>query len=177
MPTKTLVSIVALAMAVATATQARAGAWSSVASGCVLQSDANTPNLAIQSAVYGLVAFADGKSGDIKLTCPVQGTFGAGSAFFLTFYNDNGFAGSVDHCYIRADFLRTNLDNIEIGGDLGSITTEHQIFTGRSVLVGALSEFVDFSRNYYWVDIELFRDSPSAICNPIVVGTFLSQPE
>lgn len=173
-----IVSILLLALTVVTATQARADvAWSSVASGCALQTDANTPNLASTSADFGTVTFASDQSGTIKLTCPVQASFNRqGNVFVLTFANNNGFDGSVDHCYIKADFWRRALtpsSPFELLEDIGTITTQGRVFDGPTTLTGGLLSSLNFNSSYHWVDIELFRDSPTAICNPAVIGTFL----
>jgi len=176
---KTYVSMFTLtvAMIVATTTQARAQVWSSIASGCVLQSVGQ--NLASVSAVSGTVSFKAGKHGDIKLTCPVQSVHdivpGLAYNFVITFYNDHGFDGGVNHCYILADLLRSNLNNVEAGGDLGNIAAANQSFVGRQTLDRFTIETLDFSTSYYWVDIQLHRDTATAACNPTLVGTFVQQ--
>jgi hypothetical protein len=174
---KTCVSIFALAFALTLATnQARAQvAWSSIASGCVLQTSGQ--GLASVSAVFGTVSFKPSSSGNIKLTCPVRATHqitpSAVNDFVITFYDDHGFDGGVNHCYITADLLRSNLNNVEGGGDLGTIAAANKSFTGRQTLDVATSEILDFNTSYYWVDIQLHRDASTATCNPTLVGTFL----
>ena len=171
--TKTSASILVLALSLVAATQARAVPWSSIASGCVLQSDG--ADRAYVDAAFGTVSFAPAGSGHIKLTCPVRSPVSASvNALALTFYNDHSRDDGVDHCYINADLLRSNLDNNERGWDLGWIRTAGRSYAGRQLLYGALSEALDFDVSYYWVDVELYRDSDTAPCNPAVVGTFLT---
>jgi hypothetical protein len=72
-PNQSILAI-ALVFAVAIASQARAQvaapvAWSSVGSGCVLQSAGES--LASIDAAHGTVSFKTGTGGDIKLSCPV----------------------------------------------------------------------------------------------------------
>ena|SRR2546423_144672 len=167
------VMTLALTLLVAAAANAQQP-WSSIASGCV-------PDLASKSlidAAHGTVTFGTGKSGHIKLSCPVQGVFNIHpqdvNDLVLTFYNDGGFVGGVNHCTIQADLLRSNLNNVEHGGDLAAISTSGQSYSGRHTLDRGLSEPLDFSTSFYWVDINLFRDSGSASCNPAVVGTYLN---
>jgi len=171
-----IVSILLLALTVATATQARAQVgWSSIARGCVY----DTTNLASIAVFQGSVFFSADGSGHIKLICPVQGIFGVPQNFVndlvITFYNDNGFEGGVDHCSIEAHLFRTNLNNIEAGADITTITTAGRAFTGRQTLDRGLPEFLNFDTSYYWVDIDMFRDSGSATCHPEFVGTYLTQ--
>jgi hypothetical protein len=171
-----LYTLFALALTCPTATQARATvAWSSIASGCVLQSAGAT--LALIDAAYGTVTFAPNKAGDIKLTCPVQSLHqvaaNAVNNFEVTFYNNHGFDGGVNHCYIQADLLRSNLNNIEAGWDISRITTAGRPFTGRQTLDTGVPEKLDFDTSYYWVDIQLHRDLATATCDPLLVGTYL----
>jgi hypothetical protein len=90
----------------------------------------------------------------------------------MTFYNDHGFDGRVDHCSITADLLRTNLNDIEAGTDIATLTTTGTTDVGRQT-VGKEVGPLDFSTSYYWVDIDLFRDTAVATCNPVIVGTHL----
>jgi len=170
---KRWMSVLALAISVASAAPAWANVeWSSTASGCVLQS--GSADLASVSAVFGTVTFADGMSGHIKLTCPVQKPLSASAnALFVTYYNDHSRDDGVDHCYVYADLLRTGL-NSELGGDLGWVHTDGQFSFGRQMVFALLSEPLDFNNNYYWVDVDLYRDAGDAVCNPVAVGVILN---
>jgi hypothetical protein len=146
-------------------------AWSSVDSGCVVQSAGK--NLASIDAAHGTVSFKTGAAGDIKLTCPVRSLHqvapNAVNDLQITFYMNN-----VNQCFIQADLLRTNLNNVEAGASLATIDTEDYFFSpGRQMLNQSLSEPLDFNTSYYWVDIQLHRDSPTVMCNPLIVGTNL----
>jgi hypothetical protein len=148
--------------------------WSSIAAGCV----PDRPDLAAVDANHGTVSFAAKKSGVIKLTCPVtfavQPSFATILNFGLTFYNDQGFKGNVDHCAIQAAFLRSNLNNVEGGLDIVDLGASGRSFTGRQVLVSNVAPLMDFSTSYYWIYVQLSRDSATATCNPTLVGTFLT---
>lgn len=175
---KTQMFVFALALTFGAATQAAAQGfgviWSSVAAGCI----ADKPNLANVDAAHGTVAFGNGRSGVIKLTCPV--TFAAqpsGGVLTLsfTFYNDHGFEGGVNHCSILASLLRTNLDNVEAGLDIIDVATGNSAGTGRQTLTStSVAPLMDFATSYYWVYIQLSRDSAGATCNPVIVGANLS---
>jgi len=91
----------------------------------------------------------------------------------VTYYNDNGYVGGVNHCTIRVDVLRSDLDSIEHGADISSYSTAGTSSTGRATKGASLTESLDFDTSYYWVDIDLYRDSNTATCNPVVVGTYL----
>ena len=163
-----------------TAVQSQAQiSWSTPAAGCVVQTDNQAA--AYFSAVYGTVSFAPGGFGDIKLTCPVPFlsylSYYAGppNQLVITYYDDNSFAGGVNHCYIFADLLRSNTNNQERGADLANVRAANNSTSGRQILGGGVSEVMDFQNNYYWVDIQMHRDSPNAACNPVLVGTYLNQ--
>jgi hypothetical protein len=145
--------------------------WSSIAAGCVPEQ----PALAAVDANHGTVSFAPQKSGVIKLTCPVtfavQPSFANILSFGLTFYNDHGFEGNVDHC---AALLRSNLNNVEGGLDIVDLGASGRSFVGRQVLVSNTAPLMDFSTSYYWIYVQLSRDSATATCNPTLVGTFLT---
>jgi hypothetical protein len=169
-----------LALMAATAVESRAqGNWNMPASGCVVQTANHAA--AYFNAVYGTVDFAPKKYGDIKLTCPIPflsyQTYlnGQPNQMVITYYNDNGFVGGINHCYIAADLLRSNTNNQEAGGDLSSLNTANTLTSGRQTLGAGLSEQMDFLNNYYWVDIQLHRDAPNAACNPTLVGVYLNQ--
>src|SRR5262249_28562934 len=96
-------------------------AWSSVDSGCVVQSAGES--LASIDAAHGTVSFKTGAAGDIKLTCPVQSLHqvapNAVNDLQITFYMN-----TVNQCFILADLLRTNRNNVEAGASLATINTE-----------------------------------------------------
>lgn len=171
----TFILAVILALAAGTATQAQAQvAWSAIASSCVVQTGGQ--NLAYLNAEYGTLSFAPTKHGDIKVSCPVpflNGQYPYADELSITFYDDHGFDGGTNHCYILADLLRSDL-TLERGWDLATVAAANQSFTGRQVLSAVLSETMDFQSDYYWVDIQLHRDSSKATCNPTLVGTFLN---
>jgi hypothetical protein len=167
-PNQPILAIV-LVFAVATAGQAVAQvAWSSVAAGCVLQSAGES--LASIDAAHGTVSFKARAAGDIKLSCPVASLHQVApnliNDLHITFYM-NG-----NQCFILADLLRSNLNNVEAGASLATINAGHSFPPGRQELNQSLSEPLDFNTSYYWVDIQLHRDSPTA-CNPLIVGTYL----
>jgi len=172
---KTALVVLAVAISSTAVTHARAQvAWSAIASSCTLMTNGET--LANLDAVFGTVNFAAGKAGDFKLTCPIH-ALPEGAAvpndLAITFYDDNDFIEGRNHCFISADLLRSNLNNIEHGGDADTISTVNYPASGRSNLNRLLMEKLDFSTSYYWVDVQLHRDSPTARCNPVFVGLYL----
>jgi len=128
------------------------------------------------SAVFGTVSFAAGAYGDIKLTCPVSAlpVGQAPNGLTITYYDDNAYDGSNNHCFIYADLLRSNLNNQERGWDIAYVRAANQATSGRQTMTGALTEYMNMQSSYYWVDIQLHRDAPHAACNPTLVGTYLS---
>jgi hypothetical protein len=148
---------------------------SNIAAGCI----ADDPVRASFDANHGTVGFARAASGHIKLSCPVRTALSAPTSLnpsplqlWMTFYNDNAVVRGTKHCSITADFLRSNLNNIEAGADIVTISTPNLPLSGRQVLFAPVGQ-LDFSTSYYWVDVDLFRDSPAAACNPTLVGVFL----
>jgi len=148
---------------------------SSIASGCV----SDRPNVVRIDGAHGTLSFQDRASGHVRLTCPVSSALSTPTSnsprplqFSMTYYNDHGFEGGVTHCSITADFLRSNLSNIEGGADMATMTTTGSAHVGRQTLATPVPA-LDFSTSYYWADIDLFRDSPSARCNPLLVGIYL----
>src|SRR5579862_6103017 len=142
---KTRLTTFALTLVLMTATAVKSKAqaqgnvlWATPASGCVTQTAGQAS--AYFSAVYGTVSFAPGQYGDIKLTCPVPFLsylslyYGQPNALVITYYNDHGSDGGVNHCYIAADLLRSNLNNQERGGDLVSLNSANQPPSGRQTL-------------------------------------------
>src|ERR1700722_8886736 len=123
-----------LALAAGTAKHAEAQVvWSSIASSCVVQTAGQ--NLAYQDAEYGTLSFAPTKHGDIKVSCPVhflndQYGYPYSNSLGITFYDDHGFDGGTNHCYILADLLRSDLTH-EQGWDLGTVAAANKSFTGR----------------------------------------------
>jgi hypothetical protein len=159
------------------AAPAAAQIWSAVASGCVLDST-SVPKASLNSG-FGTVSFKGTKLGSIKLTCRVSGTFGTGTGPYdnlgmtISFYDTDG-TGTA--CSVRASLLRTNLNAEERGRDIvgfdsntGSVVTEPG--TGRSTGHVVVPEDVNFGTSYYWVQLELVRNSTS--CNPVAVGAYL----
>src|SRR5262245_12081609 len=129
----------ATVLSFATLTHARANfIWSQSGSTCVVA----TPNLASIDANHGVVSFAPGKSGLLKLTCPVttlntyalnHGTT-VNLAPSIAFYNDNGIVGGVAHCSLLMDFERGDFF-LERGADMSDAgtsvpTTGHQVISG-----------------------------------------------
>jgi hypothetical protein len=170
--------LLGLTLTVGTATEATAQGfgviWSSVASGCV----ADKPNLASIDAAHGTVAFGNRQSGVMKLSCPVTSAAqpdGGVLTLSFTFYNDHGFDGGVNHCTILTSLLRTNLNNLEGGADIVDVATPNGATTGRQTRTSsAVAPLMDFGTSYYWVYIQLSRDSPTATCNPVIVGVNLT---
>jgi hypothetical protein len=148
---------------------------STIASGCT----ADDPTRASFDPTHGTVGIANRASGHIKLTCPVRAALASPTSLIssgqrqlsMTFYNDNAVIRRIKHCSITADFLRSNLDSTEAGADIATIATGNQP-PGRQTLSTSVGQ-LDFSTSYYWVDVDLFRDSPGAACNPALVGVFL----
>src|SRR5262249_8235538 len=104
-----------------------------------------------------------------NLTCPVQMNYAPNAlAMYMTFYNDN----SNGHCNIQADLLRSNINSVEQGGDLGTITTSGSPTFGRHVFAAALRETIDFDTSFYWFDVDISRDATLS-CNPQLVGVYL----
>lgn len=152
--------------------------WSSAGSGCTV--DAVSETLALISPTYGTVSFAPNKKGDIHLTCPIpflSNAYGQTTpgALKLTFYNDHGFDGNANHCFLDAALLRSNL-YVEQGNTITEIATTNANYFGRQVIAGYIPEVIDFQSSYYWVDVWLHRDSATATCDPTFVGTFLEPP-
>jgi hypothetical protein len=149
---------------------------SAIAAGCTADDSRRTSF----DPTHGTVGFAKGASGHIKLTCPVRAALSSPTSLnpspqrqlSMTFYNDNAIISGIKHCSIAADFLRSNLDSTEAGADIATIATANQPLSGRQTLSTPVGQ-LDFSTSYYWVDVDLFRDSPVAICNPALVGVFL----
>lgn len=153
--------------------------WSSTASGCIPDPAALAAGLVNFDIAHGAVYFAAGKSGHIHLTCPVTAISASAvspTESVITYYNDFGFSGGVNHCVIQVDVLRGNLDNVEHGAELASYSTGGVATTGRQITYHPLSEMLDLDSSYYWVDIDMFRDSGRARCNPLFIGTFLDGP-
>jgi hypothetical protein len=148
---------------------------SNIAAGCV----ADDPRRASFDPTHGTVGFARAASGHIKLACPVRAALSGPTSLnpgplqlSMTFYNDNAVDRGMQHCSITADFLRTNINSIEAGADIATISTGNQPLSGRQIRSAQVGQ-LDFSTNYYWVDVDLFRDSPTVVCNPTLVGIFL----
>src|SRR5215831_14580096 len=139
--------------------------WSLTASGCTVQTDGQAA--ASVSAVFGTVSFAAGAYGDIKLTCPVSAlpVGQAPNGLTITYYDDNAYDGSNNHCFIYADLLRSNLNNQERGWDIAYVRAANHATSGRQTMTGYLTESMDMQSSYYWVDIQLHRDAPDAACN------------
>jgi hypothetical protein len=159
------------------AAPAAAQIWSTVASGCTLDSASVAKGSA--NSGFGTVSFKGTKLGSIKLTCPITATFGSGPGPYdnlgmtISFYDTDG-TGSA--CAVRASLLRTNLNAEERGRDIvgfdsntGSVVTEPG--TGRSTGHVRVPEDVNFGTSYYWVQLELVRNSTS--CIPVAVGAYL----
>lgn len=148
-------------------------AWSSIASGCVLES--TSVARATTNAVFGTVSFKGTSKGTIRLTCPVTVPIHTSSATFLNvnYYDPDG-AGTA--CSVKAFLLRTNLDELERGNTIvgfdsntGASITEPG--TGRSRGFVFIPEALNSSAHYYWVDLELSRSATT--CNPTAVGTHI----
>ena len=179
MRNQSLTAVLAATLALCAGTAARAQGvpnafLSTIASGCV----PDRPDLAHIDMNFGTVSFAPNRRGLIKLTCPVtfvvQPSFANVLSVGLTFYNDHGVEGGKDHCAIQASFLRSNLSNVEGGLDILDFGTGGKAFLGRQSLTSNnVAPLMDFSTSFYWVFIQLSRDSASAACNPVLVGTYL----
>ena len=147
--------------------------WNATGSSCVLQSD--SVSLAYQSAVYGSVSFLSNKSGDIKLTCPVPFTRSSIQNNGLDWPDlhityDNGSGGG---CYVWADLLYGRVDSQFFGGDLGWIRADAAT-SGKATASTGLSGSMDFTQYYYWIDVQLHRDTPTTNCNPNFMGAYLT---
>jgi hypothetical protein len=156
---------------------ASAQIWSSIASGCVL--DSSTAAKAEVNSGFGTVSFKGTKLGRIRLTCPISGIFVGGAGPYgsvgmtVSFYDTDG-RGTT--CGVQAALLRSNLDAHEGGRDIvdfdsntGTVFTEPG--TGRSTGHVGVPETLYDGGGYYWVQLELVRSSTS--CNPLAVGVHL----
>lgn len=91
----------------------------------------------------------------------------------VSFYDPDG-VGTA--CAVRFHLLRSQLEALERGRDIvefdsntGTVSTEPG--TGRSTGHAAVPEAIDFRTSYYWVQVELVRNSTA--CNPVAVGVHL----
>src|SRR5262245_32828255 len=171
-----LLAPLALAAVLSTAEIAHADtftSWSSIAAGCVPDSATTTAGLASTSAVFGTVGFASGKTGMIRLTCPVTAFSrnSSGANVLLVTYVDPD--GASTGCQVRAHLLRTSVDTSGLGNTIVSFDSNTRNTTGRSVAWVSIPEQVNYDANYYWVDLELIRSS-SASCNPAGIGVQLT---
>ena len=151
--------------------------WSKMAAGCVLDS-ASAAKAGVDSG-FGTVGFKGAKLGRIKLTCPLSGLFISPGGpldsvgMTISFYDTDG-TGTA--CSVRASLLRSDLGAHEGGLDIvgfdsntGSVVTEPG--TGRSIGSVFIPEAINFGASYYWVQLELVRNSTS--CNPLAVGVYV----
>lgn len=146
------------------ANEASADSWSSIASGCVLE----TPSAARAqvSAVFGSVAFAGSSLGVIRLSCPITVSTVQANTMLVSYYDPDGAAGT---CQIRAYLQRTGLFS-EAGGTSAAFASTGPA-TGRSWGTAPITAGFDFYQSYYWVDVELIRNNTS--CNPTFMGVHL----
>jgi len=169
----------ALVLGLSSATaMANASAWSSPASGCVVE-PAGTA-LASQRAIQGDVHFATGQTGTIRLSCPIHG-FGTQAVndpdhFLLTFYDTDA---TTDNCTFKASFLRQNTNATEGGATIATYdgaadTTLASSSPFRNAESLSFTHTWNFDTNYYWVEVELFRNTTA--CDIDFIGVERRRP-
>ena len=144
--------------------------WTERAADCRIAHGAALANVAT-----GTVTFRANSFGTIALEClptaimRVDPT--ALNALGLTFRNDNGFVGGVDHC-----LLSVNIGAYPYSGGLPTLVTAFstagQSFTGVETSNTNLGATLTYDTNMYIVSVALVRNT-GATCNPIAVATFL----
>lgn len=164
-----------------TATRAEAGtsssanAWGSVAAGCVPDSTTTANALISSSANFGTVTFASGKSGHILLICPVQSLVADLTNYptkylGVRFYDSNN--TSSPFCSVSAYLFRTGQQS-ETGSTVATLS-DSSSYTGTHETRATFTHTFAFDGYYYWVEIDLYRPSGTAACNPIAVGALLT---
>ncbi len=126
--------------------------WSVQASSCII--DSRSLALADIYSQEGSVSFNSGQTGTIYLTCPVVpfrfgGTLCQGTLTLTAGAPGTSSVGAwLDYASITAPTGASTLKNV----NAGSTTTSYS---------GTFATAVDFSSNYYWVNIALTRSSLS----------------
>jgi hypothetical protein len=123
----------------------------------------------------GTVTFRANSFGTITLECQPTAIMRvdptAINALGLTFRNDNGFVGGVDHC-----LLSVSLGAYPYNGGLPILVTDFstagQSFTGVETSNTATTATLTYDTNMYLVSVALVRNT-GATCNPIAVAAFL----
>jgi hypothetical protein len=170
-----IIGLVTLSLASATQARAQSGivGWVGVAGACAIDSRS-----AGHHTSFGTVTFAPTASGNINLTCLVDGTTRINpqdvNAFGLIFNNDNGIVGGVDKCTISSQFVgRSNSTGFFTL--LGTFTTAGHPYSGFTTADPfPISATLDFDKNTYVVSITLHRVT-GATCNPALWVTFAEQ--
>ena len=170
--------LVATFSLVALAGQASAATWSTPASGCVLRpSDQQKADL---DPISGRLQFADGKSGTIKVTCPISGSFLShlfGNEFWVTFADGDGFGSNCNlWANLMAESNGTTTALQELAGVSASVSPPNSQYantTNRQQTFDFFSHFWDTETWNYWVIIEIARN-PGATCNVTVFSTGLT---
>jgi hypothetical protein len=171
---KTKLFIVALLASLGAATPARAQSgvvgWYGSVGSCSVDITRTTA-FPITGGFTGTITFAPISSGHIFLRCLV-GTITSGvdpssiNAWGLWFENQNGVAG----CSVTATFIASNFPTVV--GIIGSFTTGTNSYDWKYVDLSTPLAGLDFNRQRYEVDIDLYR-KPGANCAPAFWVSFV----
>jgi len=146
------------------AAQAQTPKWSMAAQGCV--PEPGSISRLVQNAT-GAVTFAPMAMGAAFVICPVSvftSTAQCGMRLSLTAADPDGSGATY-----RA---RAFLNNLPTGsGPVGSITGVASSSVPKGIDTAAVNSVVDFTSNYYYIVIELFRGNSAA--NPAFYGVAL----
>lgn len=137
--------------------------WSIAGAACQLETGSST--VADVRANTGEVAFQTGKTGTIRLICPVSGLFpsdiaSSPSKMDVVFYDQDG---TTDNCYVQA-YLKYNTRGT--GETFGSIAAYDDSSDGtlvsstpfRNLESTTFSHTWDFDSYFYWVEVVLVRN-------------------
>jgi hypothetical protein len=130
--------------------------WSSAGAGCTLQ--ANSVSAARFNG--GSVDFLNNATGTIQLTCPIEGIqnriAGAQIKLYLAYLDSDG---SDTHCRVSVRLLRTSTDSSGVGWDITDLSSDSYVDTAAAVKSLTISENLNFDTSYYWVMVQVFRDT------------------
>jgi len=155
-----LASIVAL---VASAGEAGATHWQSVAAGCVL--DPVYASKAEVSPLYGWISFKAGQTGTIKFVCPVTAwterpPWGDANpnTFSITYVDPDG-AGAG---YGVSTNVLANRSDGDGWTNVAGIASNSYPHTSKALVSVGFSHAWDEYARYYWVTVEMYRGSTAA---------------
>lgn len=144
--------------------------WSALTAGCIPESASIYNQLYYADSANGEVGFAAGKTGTIRLTCPVNNI----STTFADYYNKIALTSYWLGCgAVTACLLRTSTDSSGSGATIGCISPGSTGRTETVLNLGTPPPQHTWNPNdyYYWVDVVIIRSSTS--CNPRAIGTRL----